>query len=66
MSAGLQDRVIQTYGGLVFMDFTKKNATSTNEYVSLDPQLLPALYLAYSTHAGKKLESNFITVERII
>eukprot|EP01035_Chromulina_nebulosa_P017980 gene17980-23612_t len=48
ISAGLQDRVIQTYGGLVHMDFTN----DTPVYTSLDPSLLPIMYLAYNTNAG--------------
>ena len=35
--AGLQDRVVQAYGGLVFMDFGEPR------YESLDPRLLPPL-----------------------
>jgi galactokinase/mevalonate kinase-like predicted kinase len=29
ISAGLQDRVIQTYGGLVHMDFTRTEVNSS-------------------------------------
>ncbi len=39
--AGPQDRVIQVFEGLVYMDF------SLGLYESLDPALLPPLYLAY-------------------
>jgi len=65
ISAGLQDRVIQTYGGLVHMDFTKKAeisvlrapsdiavVTSAGIYSPLDPALLPDMYLAYNTAVG--------------
>lgn len=52
ISAGLQDRVIQTYGGVVFMDFTKPASDSTR-YTPLDPQLLPPMYLAYDACAGE-------------
>lgn len=62
IAAGLQDRVIQTYGGLVHMDFTKTNTLPSNDYsnpdaavgkyTSLDPSLLPVLYLAYNTQFG--------------
>jgi glucuronokinase len=60
ISAGLQDRVIQTYGGLVHMDFSptalapaQAEVTGLSPYTPLDPALLPDLYLAYDLHAGK-------------
>jgi len=48
--AGLQDRVIQAYEGVVFMDFDKKlmDSRGYGEYEELDPALLPPLYIAYS------------------
>lgn len=59
ISAGLQDRVIQTYGGLVHMDFSPgapsvaaAEETGLSPYTSLDPALLPEMYLAYDAHAG--------------
>jgi glucuronokinase len=47
--AGLQDRVAQVFGGLVFMDFRKELMTSRGygEYERLDPAPLPPLYLAF-------------------
>lgn len=50
--AGLQDRVIQTYGGLVHMDFTGSAAESGSPYTELSPTLLPPMYLAYNTSTG--------------
>jgi glucuronokinase len=49
ISAGLQDRVIQVYEGLVYMDFDKKlmDTQGHGNYESLDPNLLPPIYLAY-------------------
>ena len=49
IQCGLQDRVIQIYGGLVFMDFEKSLVESTGHgrYTRLDPRLLPNLYIAY-------------------
>jgi glucuronokinase len=49
ISAGLQDRVIQVYGGLVYMDFNKAlmEKQGHGNYESLDPNLLPPIYLAY-------------------
>ena len=51
ISAGLQDRVIQTYGGVVHMDFSP-TANTLSPYTPLDAALLPDLYLAYDMHAG--------------
>jgi len=49
ISAGLQDRVVQVYQGLVYMDFDKKLLANRGygEYENLDPKLLPSLYIAY-------------------
>jgi glucuronokinase len=58
ISAGLQDRVIQVYGGCVFMDFDKAliDAQGHGNYVELDPKLLPPLFLAYRTDLGEGSE----------
>jgi glucuronokinase len=52
--AGLQDRVIQVYGGLVHMDFNKSVMSSQGHgnYTSLDPTVLPPLYLIYDLKNG--------------
>ena len=49
ISAGLQDRVIQTYEGIVSMDFDRKLIQSRGygDYVPLRPEKLPPLYVAY-------------------
>jgi len=52
IAAGLQDRVIQVYEGLVYMDFdhSRKHEVAglaCYAYESLDSILLPSLYLAY-------------------
>lgn len=49
ISAGLQDRVIQVYEGLVYMDFAKELVTSRGygHYESLAPKEMPPLYVAY-------------------
>lgn len=44
IAAGLQDRVAQIYGGLIFMDFSVPGRPA---YESLDPGLLPPLHLVY-------------------
>jgi glucuronokinase len=53
IAAGLQDRVIQTYGGIVHMDFTKLQSDSRGVYTPLDASLLPELYLLYNTEEGQ-------------
>jgi glucuronokinase len=49
IGAGLQDRVIQVYGGAVFMDFDKERMARDGHglYEPLEPGLLPPLYVAY-------------------
>jgi glucuronokinase len=55
INAGLQDRVIQTYEGCVYMDFNKEHIDKRGFgfYESLDTRLLPNLYIAYKTDLGK-------------
>jgi galactokinase/mevalonate kinase-like predicted kinase len=55
IGAGLQDRVIQSYEGLVYMDFAVSrehvvDGLACYAYERLDPALLPPIYLAY--HSG--------------
>ncbi|MGD0465024.1 MAG: GHMP kinase [Tepidisphaeraceae bacterium] len=49
ISAGMQDRVIQTYEGIVFMDFDRKlmEQRGYGDYEELHPQKMPPLYVAY-------------------
>src|SRR5436305_1286513 len=56
--AGPQDRVIQVYEGLVYMDFSRELMESRGygEYQPLDPSLLPNLYLAYRTSLSEGTE----------
>jgi glucuronokinase len=56
--AGPQDRVIQVYEGLVYMDFQKEQMQSRGygEYESLDPALLPSIYVAYRTSLSEGTE----------
>ncbi|MCL1909373.1 MAG: GHMP kinase [Kiritimatiellaeota bacterium] len=51
ITAGLQDRVIQVYEGLVYMDFDKTliEKQGYGLYENLDPTLLPPVYIAYRT-----------------
>jgi glucuronokinase len=58
MPAGPQDRVIQVYEGLVYMDFRRDLMESRGfgEYEPLDPVLLPPIYLAYRTSLSEGTE----------
>jgi glucuronokinase len=52
ITAGLQDRVIQVYEGLVYMDFDMARRHEVDGlvcylYERLDPALLPPIYVAY-------------------
>lgn len=55
INAGLQDRVIQTYEGCVYMDFDRTYFETHHhgQYERLDPSLLPNLYIAYKTDLSK-------------
>jgi glucuronokinase len=56
--AGLQDRVIQVYEGLVYMDFAREimQKQGYGSYEPLDPKLLPKLYLAYMDDLSEPTE----------
>lgn len=56
--AGLQDRVIQAYHGLVYMDFARHLMESQGygEYERLDPALLPNVYVACRTSLSEGTE----------
>lgn len=58
VGAGLQDRVVQVYEGLVYMDFKRELMQSRGygEYEQLDPGRLPPLYLAYRTSLSEGSE----------
>ncbi len=49
ISAGLQDRVIQVYDGMVYMDFAESimKASGCGNYEYLNYKLLPPVYVAY-------------------
>ena len=55
IEAGLQDRVCQVFEGLVYMDFNREAMDRLGHgfYESLDPGLLPPLYLAYRNDLGQ-------------
>lgn len=61
IAAGLQDRVIQVYEGMVYMDFTKSKMRRergfwVGQYEPMDPGLLPPVYLAYSLDMSEPTE----------
>jgi glucuronokinase len=58
VAAGLQDRVIQAYEGLVYMDFDRQLMESRNygQYQRLDPALLGDIYVAYRTSLSEGTE----------
>ena len=56
--AGLQDRVIQTYEGVVFMDFNRASIEKLGHgiYEPLDPALLHPLYVAFTKKLSEGTE----------
>jgi glucuronokinase len=59
IAAGLQDRVIQVYEGVMYMDFGRMQTLQGFEcgmYERLDPALLPPLYVAYNTEVSEPTE----------
>lgn len=59
--AGLQDRVIQAYEGLVYMDFGRDSMSIDQNYEcgvyeQIDPSLLPPLYTAYRADVAEPTE----------
>ena len=56
--AGLQDRVVQAYHGVVYMDFSRDlmEARGCGRYERLDPALLPDLYVAARTSLSEGTE----------
>ncbi len=61
IAAGLQDRVIQVYEGLVYMDFAEDRIEAIHGlrcgvYEPVDPALLPPLYIAYDAKASEPTE----------
>ena len=61
IGGGMQDRVIQVYEGLVYMDFDKSKARKVDgytcyEYERLDPALLPPVYVSYHDSLSEPTE----------
>ncbi|HOJ61913.1 MAG TPA: GHMP kinase [bacterium] len=58
IGAGLQDRVIQVYENMVYMDFDREllQTRGYGHYEPMDPALLPNLYIAYDTRLSEGSE----------
>jgi glucuronokinase len=58
ISAGLQDRVIQVYEGIVYMDFNRQHMEEYGygHYEPLQPPMLPNFYVAYSEDLSEGTE----------
>lgn len=58
ISAGLQDRVAQSYGGLVYMDFANEHfeRMGYGVYEKLDPAMIEHVYVAYRTNLAEGSE----------
>ena len=58
IGAGLQDRVAQVYTGVVFMDFEREymERHGHGRYDSLDPNLLPPLFVAFHEQLAEGTE----------
>lgn len=61
ITAGLQDRVIQVYEGLVYMDFAQERMQETlgyrhGVYEPLDLNLLPPIYVAFKADVSEPTE----------
>ena len=62
ISAGLQDRVIQCYEDMVYMDFDRRveqevEGIAFYAYERLDPALLPSIYIAYHHELSEPTET---------
>jgi glucuronokinase len=62
IAAGLQDRVIQCYEGLVYMNFDRSverilDGLTCYAYERLDPALLPPLYIAFHDDLSEPTET---------
>jgi glucuronokinase len=55
IAAGLQDRVVQVYEGLVYMDFSREimEERGHGAYEPMDPRLLPRLFVAHRPTAAE-------------
>ncbi len=58
ISAGLQDRVIQVYEDIVYMDFNRQHMEEYGygNYERLSPEMVPNFYVAYSNNLSEGTE----------
>jgi len=66
IECGFQDRVIQIYNGLVFMDFDREFVEAHNfgRYDRLDVSLLPNLYISYDANRAEESGKAHRSVKR--
>jgi len=66
INCGFQDRVIQIYNGLVYMDFGRDFLESHNygRYERLDPKLLGSVYIAYDANRAEESGKAHADVKR--
>lgn len=67
INCGYQDRVIQMYNGLVFMDFDRRYVENHGygRYERLDASLLPKLYVAYDPNRAEESGKAHKKVKRL-
>lgn len=67
INCGYQDRVIQMYNGLVFMDFDRRYVEEHGygRYERLDVSLLPKLYVAYDPNRAEESGKAHRKVKRL-
>ena len=67
INCGFQDRVIQMYNGLVFMDFEKAfvEENKHGRYERLDPKLLPNVYVAFDPNRAEESGKAHRKVKRL-
>ena len=66
INCGFQDRVIQIYNGLVYMDFDREylEAHGHGRYERLDPKLLGSVYIAYDANRAEESGKAHADVKR--
>ena len=67
INCGFQDRVIQMYNGVVFMDFEKSfvEANNRGRYERIDPALMPKLYVSYDAARAEESGEAHKEVKRL-
>ncbi len=67
LTAGLQDRVVQAYGGAVFMDFDRDymEQNGYGRYERLPGEMLPPVYMAYRTDLSQESSTTHIRVREL-